>query len=279
MDFRSTLTGPLSRIMSSSGGASSHLVDSFRAVLSMMMAIAGGIVVVVFLLLGTWVLYRLWRVKVLSADDLLADGAEQDGEVNALFAGSFNPPHEGHIALLRAMARQHRGRRMFCVVGHNPRKTYPVSPEARVGLLRKICASDPELKNVVPVAVEGYIWKFALAQHAGRPGSGAGRVGSEACVMYRGIRSMAKDGFEERFLHVLNLLGPVLLAAVAPPPTVYVTAPRSRSAGAARAPDLTTLSSSKVRALVQAKKSITGLVPPAVEEAITYLYSKDTGGS
>jgi phosphopantetheine adenylyltransferase len=253
-------------------GKAFDFVRIMRSIGAFLQVLLPGVVIAVILALLIWVLYRLWTARVLSADDLLAPGEEKDGTANALFAGSFNPPHEGHVTLLRAMARQHRGWKMFVVVGHNPKKSYPVSPAERVGLLRKICASDPSLSNVVPVAVDGYIWRFALAQRAGRLGDG--RAASEACVMYRGIRSMAKDGSEERFLHVLNLLGPLLLAAAMPPPTVFVTPPTG-TAAAAFGTDLTTLSSSKVRALVKAKKSIAGLVPAAIEDAVTYLYSKE----
>ena len=99
------------------------------------------ITIAMFLL---WLVCRLLavKVKVLAAEDLLKPGAECDGEMNAVFAGSFNPPHIGHATLpLRAMARQHRKVTLCAVVGHNPANSNPVSPDARMELLRKVCAS------------------------------------------------------------------------------------------------------------------------------------------
>ena len=214
------------------------------------------ITIAMFLL---WLAYRLLTVKVLAAEDLLKPGAECDGEMNAVFAGSFNPPHIGHATLLRAMARQHRKGTLYAVVGHNPAKTYPVSPDARVALLRKICASDPELRNVEPVAVSGYIWRFALARR---------------CLLYRGIRTMAKDGAEERFLHLLNLVGPLLLGGRFPATTIYVTCPaRTGAPSGDDQGNLTGVSSSRVRGLLQQNMTIKGLVPAAIEEATARLYA------
>ena len=92
MDFRSTLTGPLSRILSSSGGASSHLVDSFRAVLSMMMAIAGGIVVVqltIQRILGLTEAGYFRQLRALRFRRKLRLGGDRDGSGDALEPGAW----------------------------------------------------------------------------------------------------------------------------------------------------------------------------------------------
>ena len=60
-----------------------------------------------------------------------------------------------------------------------------------------------------PIVVSGYIWRYAMAKNAK--------------IFFRGIRTWAKDGGEERALHKLNLWGPILLGPLKwPLPTYYL---------------------------------------------------------
>ena len=136
----------------------------------------------------------LWPVVFPTTQEL---GSQGDGRGTpwgipygtVAFAGSFNPPHLGHLAMFKWISKQHS--KVYAVVGFNSTKKYDVSYEQRVALLRKMLAGLP---NVEVVAVEGYIWRFAMKRGCSK--------------LYRGIRSWEQDGAAERFLDVLNRLAP-----------------------------------------------------------------------
>ena len=167
----------------------------------------------------------LWPVAFPLNEDVVEAGAGADARSrergSVLLAGSFNPPHRGHLALLAQLSRRYD--KVYAVVGFNPSKTYAVGPEQGCRLLAGLVA---QLPNVQPVAVEGYIWGWALARGCSR--------------MFRGIRSLEQDGRNERLLELQNRLGPVLLAQRWPLRTTFLLSP----------PELRELSSTKVRALV-----------------------------
>jgi cytidyltransferase-like protein len=234
------------------------------------------------LLLGVFGGWAAWKIKTAEVCDAqaLLDGTTATGAArpnpearrDAIFAASFNPPHVGHLHVLRAIAKRHRQGTVYAVVGHNPSKRYVVSPEERASLLRACVAADPEaLGNVRVEVVAGFIWQFAFAcdVRKGLP-PGAAHVG---CVLYRGIRSWAKDGAAETWLHVLNLAGPLLLGPCKlPPETRYCLAPQANDDDPTNV--LGTVSSSEVRAKVQAGERIAGLVPQAAEMAVTQFYRR-----
>lgn len=230
--------------------------------------------------LGGWLAWKIETAEVCDAQALL-DGTPEtgapgpEGSRDAVFAASFNPPHVGHLHVLRAIAKRHRRGTVFAVLGHNPAKRYAVSPEARARLLRACVAADPAgLANVQVVVVAGFVWRFALARDAAK-GLRPGAAAHAGCALYRGIRSWAADGRAEAWLHLLNLAGPLLLGPVKPPPeTRYCLAPQADSANV-----LSTVSSSEVRAKVHAGESIKGLVPPAVETAVAQLYRQAAAAS
>jgi hypothetical protein len=69
--------------------------------------------------------------------------------------------------------------------------------------------------------VTGYIWRYARAQNA--------------ALFFRGIRTWAADGLEERQLQILNLWGPLLLGKMWPLRTIFLEGdPRYRDVSSTR---------------------------------------------
>lgn len=73
-------------------------------------------------------------------------------EGTVCFAGSFNPPHRGHLSLLKHLGGKHK--KVFAVIGLNPAKSYSVTPEQRRDLLQSALAAA-EATNVEAVVVKG----------------------------------------------------------------------------------------------------------------------------
>jgi cytidyltransferase-like protein len=120
-------------------------------------------------------------------------------DCTVIFAGSYDPPHNGHLALLEYLSRRYT--KVIAVIGYNPNKKYLVSSQDRAKLLQTMIQtafpSAAKNNNIQVEVVEGYIWRYAK------------RVG--ATIFYRGIRSWSQDGSYERLLHISNTLGPILL--------------------------------------------------------------------
>lgn len=68
-----------------------------------------------------------------------SDGTTQKLDETVILAGSYNPPHLGHLAMLQYLSRRYK--RVIAVVGFNPNKKYLVSPEQRRSLLEKMIQS------------------------------------------------------------------------------------------------------------------------------------------
>jgi len=66
---------------------------------------------------------------------------KRDKKMTVVLAGSFNPVHLGHLAMLRYLAERYG--KVIVVVGMNPNKKYPVSPYHRAELIRKMLKDTP----------------------------------------------------------------------------------------------------------------------------------------
>ena len=155
----------------------------------------------VIALLGIWVLYRLDSAPVWDLSKIDEFTKAVDGD-RVLFAGSWNPPHAGHVAILRALAKRHG--HVYACVGHNAKKTYLVDAEQRARLVRVVVDADPVLRSrVTVVATAGYVWREAKRL--------------KCAALYRGVRSWRADGFSETILHVLNLVCAAGVPSCLPP--------------------------------------------------------------
>jgi pantetheine-phosphate adenylyltransferase len=186
-------------------------------------------------------------------------------DCTVIFAGSYNPPHNGHLALLEYLSRRYS--KVIAVIGYNPDKKYLVSPQNRARLLQTmIHTAFPSVgrrNNIQVEVVEGYIWRYAK------------RIG--ATMFCRGIRSWNKDGRNERSLHFLNTWGPILLGpCYAPIPTIYIEGnPKYNHVSSTLIREIcngvhTRDGESKLNALMD-------LVLPAVAQTVVELYSEKNG--
>ncbi len=150
----------------------------------------------------------------------------------ALYPGSFDPVTNGHLDIIR------RGARVFdeviASVVQNPQKV-PLFPlEERAEMLAQACA---DLPNVRVASFSGL-----LVDHARR---------MEAAVIIKGLRAVSD--FENEFLqaHTNRFLDNGIETLFIPTDVAYAF-----------------LSSSAVREVVRLGGSVTGLVPPGVEERL-----------
>ncbi|KAL7441090.1 hypothetical protein ACHAXM_007972 [Skeletonema potamos] len=129
-----------------------------------------------------------------------------DKKSTVVLAGSFNPPHLGHLVMIRYLAD--RFGRVICCIGVNPNKQYDVNPQSRAEILREMLSHDGGCNNVTVEVVSGYIWRFARTQNAS--------------LFFRGIRSWEADGGDERTLQILNTWGPLILGWIWPMNTIFL---------------------------------------------------------
>jgi len=171
-------------------------------------ALAGAAVIavgiLVFRILFPTILSFPW---CMSSDNSRRRKREKD--ITVVFAGSFNPPHLGHLVMIRYLAERYG--RVICCIGVNPDKVYDVTPQTRAQILREMLSGSDDrtrCKNVQVEVVTGYIWRYAKTQNAS--------------LFFRGIRTWAADGAEERHLQILNSWGPALLGPVWPIKTIFL---------------------------------------------------------
>ena len=149
--------------------------------------------------------------------------------MHLLFPGSFDPPHVGHVDLIRRAAALGR---LTVAVAIHPEKPVFLPVDQRVVLLRRILADLPQVE---------------VTSYAGATIHFAQSIG--ATTLIRGLRH-GQDLEAERPLAVLNRgFGIDTVFLIADPAHVHV-------------------SSSTVRAVRAAGLSVDGLVPSAVAEVL-----------
>jgi pantetheine-phosphate adenylyltransferase len=177
-----------------------------------------------------------------------------DKRKTVVLAGSFNPPHRGHLAMLLYLAERYG--RVIVVVGVNPAKHYRVTGHQRADLIRDMLQQEAGAKNVEVQVVSGYIWRTVKPQGAR--------------IFIRGIRSWEKDGKEERSLQILNTWGPLVLGPLWwPLPTIYLEGK----------PEFNHVSSTLIRKICQSRggtqEELKTLVPGSIAESVAQYYGKD----
>mmetsp|Transcript_2371 Transcript_2371/g.2844 ORF Transcript_2371/g.2844 Transcript_2371/m.2844 type:complete len:256 (-) Transcript_2371:253-1020(-) len=196
--------------------------------------------------------------------------AAEDKQKTVAIAGSFNPPHNGHLVMIQYLAMRYK--RVIVVIGMNPNKTYKVSPQQRKEILQRMIDTI-ELGQDCNVRVEvvtGYIWRYAMSQNTD--------------IFFRGIRTWEKDGPEERKLHFQNIYGPLTLGPLKwPIPTYYMEGnPKYTDLSSTFIRDLccnTSKSASKKivsRNITEDSTNISelsGLVPKGIEKDVIAAYS------
>lgn len=154
-----------------------------------------------------------------------------------LYAGSFDPVHLGHLALITAASE--RFDRLVVVVAANPQKrTGMFSVPERVQMLEGACR---HLRNVLVAADAGLLIDMAA------------EVGADVLV-----RSAGKEHVDEKQMAYMNSCDGL--------PTLLVPSD----------PQTAFISSSEVRLLIAAGAldAVAGIVPPAVTDVVNGLREK-----
>ena len=156
--------------------------------------------------------------------------------VKAVFAGSFDPPTNGHLDIIK------RASALFdtidVVVSVNPDKNYMFSQEERLGMLKELTR---EYENVTVHAYEGLIVNYAKAVNAK--------------VLVRGVRSSNDFGYEFELAQMNQNLNPEI-------ETLFL-----QSKG-----QFTIVKSSSIKELAKFGGDISRMVPPLVEKALKEKY-------
>mmetsp|Transcript_26491 Transcript_26491/g.76454 ORF Transcript_26491/g.76454 Transcript_26491/m.76454 type:complete len:297 (+) Transcript_26491:91-981(+) len=206
---------------------------------------------------ATWLYLRLYHPILHPYPWRLASSPSRrkaDKKRKVVLAGSYNPPHRGHVAMLSYLSQRYG--EVIAVVGMNPAKKYAVTPQQRAEFIQRMIDAEDDIKDNVRVeVVQGYIWR-----HAFREG---------VSIMFRGIRSWAKDGDEERYLHFLNTWGPMVFGPLRwPLPTQFLEGK----------PEFNHISSTLIRNMcLEAKNKgteadLSALVPEEVADGVAKAY-------
>ncbi len=157
--------------------------------------------------------------------------------VTAVYAGSFDPPTNGHVWVIRAAGALFP--RLVVAIGTNPDKRYAYPLERRVGWLRGITGDLPGIE----VACFDNLFLGRFAQSIG------------AAVIVRGIRNESDYAYERAMRHVNADLAPRIT-------TVFLIPPR----------ELGEVSSSMIKGMIGPegwRDIVRQYVPPAVFEDLS----------
>ena len=61
---------------------------------------------------------------------------KKENVTSVVLAGSYNPPHYGHLAMLSYLSKKYK--KVIAVIGVNPNKKYEVTPDVRASILKEM---------------------------------------------------------------------------------------------------------------------------------------------
>ncbi|MCR5437192.1 MAG: pantetheine-phosphate adenylyltransferase [Treponema sp.] len=156
--------------------------------------------------------------------------------VKAVFAGSFDPPTNGHLDIIKRACKLFDN--IDVVISVNPEKKYLFSDEERFNLLKEL------LKDYKNVNV--HIWKGLIVNYAKE---------NNAKVLIRGIRSTNDFAYEFDLAHMNQNLNPEIETLFLPTKEKYAI-----------------VKSSSIKELAMFGGDISRMVPEIVEKALKNKY-------
>ncbi len=152
--------------------------------------------------------------------------------VKAVFPGSFDPPTNGHLNLIK------RGSHLFdsvdVVIAFNDKKKYLLSPEERFGLMKEMVADIPNVSVT--------LWNSLIVDYAQQNGIG---------VIMRGVRAVDDFGYEFELSMLNKQLNPAVETVFLPTEQKYFV-----------------LRSSSIKELVSLGADVKGMIPANVEKLL-----------
>lgn len=164
----------------------------------------------------------------------------------AVYAGSFDPPTNGHMFMIREGARLFD--ELIVAIGVNPDKRSTFALERRLELLRAVTRDLPNVR------IDSFEHEFLVRY--------AAKVGAQ--YMLRGIRNASDFQYELTMRNVNQDMEPAVT-------TVFLVPPRH----------LVETSSSFVKSLVGPsgwREVVRGFVPPPVYDEFLHVYPHKAGG-
>lgn len=156
--------------------------------------------------------------------------------IKAVFAGSFDPPTNGHLDIIQRTSKLFDS--IDVVISVNPNKKYLFSDEERYNLLNELVKDFP---NVTVHTCKGLIVNYAKE--------------TDAKVLIRGIRSTNDFAYEFDLAHMNQNLNPEIETFFVPTKEKYAI-----------------VKSSSIKELALFGGDISRMVPKIVEEAIMKKY-------
>lgn len=159
--------------------------------------------------------------------------------VKAVFAGSFDPPTNGHLDIIQRASKLFES--IDIVVSINPEKKYMFSDEERISMMQEL------IKGYKNVTVHGY--KGLIVNYCKQVG---------AKVLVRGVRSSNDFGYEFDLALMNQNLNPDI-------ETIFFQTKEK----------YTIVKSSSIKQLAKFGGDISGMVPSIVEKALKDKYKDE----
>jgi pantetheine-phosphate adenylyltransferase len=157
----------------------------------------------------------------------------------AVYPGTFDPITNGHIDILSRSLRLFD--HIIVTIALNPRKQPLFTVDERIDFIREALAEHVDRLEFA--SFDGLLVEFCRAHKAG--------------VIVRGLRALADFEYEFQFAHMNRRLAPELDTVF------FMTDERNHY-----------VSSSLVKEVASLGGDVTGLVPPAVKDALAHKYGR-----